>query len=135
MNLSHERFVRILASLKPDDVCVDNRVHPRVALRSTVFVAPCQDGKTGPAFAVRLVDVSSGGAAFTALKPVAAGSQFVVDFPEAAPGGQEESSLRVLARVVHCRPAGEHQFHLGLQYVRLWTAESPSLDAARVSQQ
>ena len=136
MNLSHERFVRVLASLKPDEgVSVDNRRHPRVALRSTVLMAPYFDGRAGAAFSVRLQDVSSGGAAVHTLRSVPCGSEFILDLPEqTAPDGTTQSApLRILCRVAHCRRVGPHQFQLGLEFAELWTAPAPTLDAARAA--
>lgn len=136
MNLSQERFVRVLASLKPDDgVAVDNRRSPRVALRSTVLMAPYFDGRPGAAFTVRLQDVSSGGAAVHALRAVPCGSEFILDLPEqsATEAGAQVAPLRILCRVAHCRRVGQHQFQLGLEFSELWTAPAPSLDAARAA--
>lgn len=135
MNLSQERFVRVLASLKPDDgVAVDNRRSPRVAMRSTVLMAPHFDGRPGAAFSVRLQDVSSGGAAVHALRAVPCGSEFILDLPEQSnENGKQAASLRILCRVAHCRRIGQHQFQLGLEFSELWTAPAPSLDAARAA--
>ena len=41
--------------------------------------------------------------------------------------------LRILVRVAHCKQVAEHQYLAGLQFVRLWTAPAPSLDAARAA--
>ena len=135
MNLSQERFVRVLASLKPDDgVAIDNRRSPRVAMRSTVLMAPYFDGRAGAAFTVRLQDVSSGGAAVHTLRSVTCGSEFILDLPEQSTNDAgQPAPLRILCRVVHCQRMGPHQFQLGLEFSELWTAPAPTLDAARAA--
>jgi hypothetical protein len=135
VNLSHERFVRVLASLKTDDgVATENRQHPRVPLRSTVLMAPCDNGQVGPALAVRLQDVSSGGASLHVFHPMASGQQFVIELPENQTDNEEAPAvLRILVRVAHCKQVAEHQYLAGLQFVRVWTAPAPSLDAARAA--
>jgi hypothetical protein len=135
MNLSHERFIRVLASLKTDDgVAIENRHHPRVPLRSSILMAPCDNGQLGPALTVRLQDVSSGGASLHAFHPMTVGQQFVIELPENNTDAEESPAmLRILVRVAHCKQIAEHQYLAGLQFVRLWTAPAPSLDAARAA--
>lgn len=147
MNLSNERFVRILSSLSPDaGPDTDSRRHPRVALRTSVLLAPCVEGTTlgttlGPAYVVKLSDVSCGGVSLTHFTALPNGSQFVIDLPEPSDeaDGQRRgarsrvSCLRILCRVVHCRTANEHQYQVGAQFVRVWTAPAPSLDMARAA--
>lgn len=153
MNLSNERFVRILSSLKPEaGVETDARRHPRVALRTSVLLAPCAEGTAltptlGPAYVVRLHDVSCGGLSLSHFSALPVGSQFVIDLPEPAEDEEADEKvtpvnrrsrarvtcLRILCRVVHCRSSNEHHHVLGAQFVRLWTAPAPSLDMARAA--
>ena len=136
MNLSHERFVRVLACLKVDDgVAIDNRHHPRVPLRSTVLIAPFHNGDLGQALAVRLHDVSSGGASLHTFQHMPSGQQFVIELPETPENVAEGQppAFRILARIVHCKQVTEHQYLAGLQFIRVWTAPAPSLDTARAA--
>ena len=144
MNLSHERFLAVLASLKGTDaVTPEQRNVPRVGLRASVMIAPCPDARLldgrcvdpagkdvdpGPAFSVRVQDLSSGGIALQHFNALAKGSLFVLDLPTGSEDGRA-ASIRILARVLHCRTTAEHRYLLGTQFVRLWTSPASSLDA------
>jgi hypothetical protein len=144
MNLSHERFLAVLASLKASDgVTSEQRNDPRVGLRASVMIAPCPDARLldgrcvdstgkdvepGPAFSIRVQDLSSGGIAFQHFNALAKGKLFVLDLPTGPEDGRIVS-VRILARVLHCRTTAEHRYLIGAQFVRLWTTPAPSLDA------
>ena len=143
MNLSHEKFLDVLASLKMlDQIPTDQRNHPRIPLRASVLVAILPDGKIvdqncidsngheaqlGQAYSVRVVDLSSGGVAFNHFHALPKGKPFVLDLP--GKDGKSESGARLLCRVQHCRMTAENRFQIGAQFVRLWTTPSPVLDA------
>jgi hypothetical protein len=133
MNLSSERFVRLLASLRPEDSVTSEQRHaPRADVRASVLLAPCEGKGVGPACAVRLLNISGSGAALQSVIAIPRGTQFVVDLPDfhENEGTPEDSQrLRILCKAVHCRPNGS-QFTIGAQFVRLWTAPAPTLDTA-----
>ena len=140
MNLSLDRLLGVIASLKSDGVDPEQRRQPRVGVRAAVLIAPCDDGEPGPAYVVRINDISAGGVALQHYRDLPKGKQFIIDLPERGTdvaaigtGTTAPRSLRVLCRVVHCRMAAEHQYVIGAQFVRLWTHPAPSLDAARAS--
>ena len=134
MNLSLDRLLGVIASLKSDGVDPEQRRQPRVGVRAAVLISPCEDGEPGPAYVVRIQDISAGGVALQHYRDLPKGKQFIIDLPERPPEGTTSPrSLRVLCRVVHCRMAAEHQFVIGAQFVRLWTNPAPSLDAARAT--
>ena len=141
MNLSHERFLRVLASLKAHDaITPEQRRNPRVGLQASVLIAPCDDDgcvesrsretAPGPAYSVRVRDLGSGGISFQHYHALPKGKPFILDLPERGEDG-EPASVRLLCRVQHCRLTAEHQFVIGAQFIRLWTAPAASLDAAR----
>jgi hypothetical protein len=136
MNLSSERFVRLLASLRPEDgVTSDQRQQPRATVRASVLLAPYEQ-KTGlgSAYAVRLLNLSGSGAALQTVTPMIVGKQFVLDLPDnhtdESEAQDDSQRMRVLCKVVHCRSAGATQFQIGAQFLRLWTAPAPTLDTA-----
>jgi hypothetical protein len=148
MKLSHERLLEVVASLDTDlAATTEQRIDPRLVLHATVFIAPCVGGRLvngrcvdaagadlqpGPAFAVRVQDISSGGAAFQHFDPLPKNSLFVLELPtgnhDAAPG-----TLRLLCRVLHSRVTAEHRFVIGSQFIRIWTAPVATLEAMRLS--
>jgi hypothetical protein len=148
MKLSHERLLEVVASLDTDlAATTEQRLDPRLVLHATVFIAPCPGGRLvngrcvdstgadlqpGAAFAVRVQDLSAGGAAFQHFDPLPKNSLFVLDLP-AASHDDAPSSLRVLCRVLHSRVTAEHRFVIGSQFIRIWTAPVPSLEAMRLS--
>jgi hypothetical protein len=139
VKLSHERFVGLLASLKSrDGIETEQRRRPRVGLRASVLVAPLEEsGEPGATYAVKVQDLSAEGVSFQHFRGLRKGQQFVIDVPESEDGPTEAQEaggrLRILCRVIHCRSAGEHQFVVGAQFVRLWTTPAPTLDAARAA--
>ena len=134
MNLSHEHFLEILGSLKgPDTASRDQRTDPRVGMRAALAIAPICDGKDaepGPAFGVRLQDVSEGGVAFHHHNALLRGKLFVLDLPVA---GNASGGVRILCRVQHCKMVGDHQFFIGAEFVQPWTAPAPTLDQVRAA--
>ena len=145
MNLSHEKFLDILALLKlTDSVAADQRIQPRVPMRASVMVAAFPDGKIvdqncvdpsgndaqlGQAYSVRVVDLSSGGVAFNHFHALPKGKPFLLDLP--AKNANPDSGVRLLCRVQHCRMTAENRFQIGAQFVRIWNAPAPVLDAAQ----
>jgi hypothetical protein len=136
MNLSSDRFVRLLASLRPEgSVTSDQRQQPRAPVRASVLMAPYEP-KTGlgTAYSVRLLNLSGSGAALQTVTPMIVGKQFVLDLPDNHAEDRENQDdtqrMRVLCKVVHCRTAGATQFQIGAQFLRLWTAPAPTLDNA-----
>ena len=145
MNLSHDRFLEVLSSLKATDgISSEQRDDPRVSLRASVLIAPCSDARIvegrcvdsqgkdaepGAAFAVRVQDISSGGVAVQHFNAFPKGKLFVLDLPT---HGQPGSGVRILCRVMHCRMTAEHSFLIGAQFARIWTAPAPSLDAVQL---
>ena len=134
MNLSSERFVRLLASLRPEDgVTSDQRRAPRAEVRASVLLAPCETKGLGSACVVRLLNISGTDCPrLQSVIAIAPGKQFVVDLPDfhENEGTPDDSQrLRILCKVVHCRPNGT-QFMIGAQFLRLWTAPAPTLDTA-----
>ena len=148
MNLSHERFLAVLASLKgTDGVTSEQRNVPRVGLRASAMIAPCPDARLidgrcldftgkdvepGPAFSVRVQDLSSGGISLQHFNALAKGKLFVVELPTGQEDGRA-ASVRILARVLHCRMTAEHCYLIGAQFVRLWTLPVPTLDAVQAA--
>ncbi len=146
MNLSHDRFLEVLSSLKAGDgISTDQRDSPRVALRASVIIAPClgakivdgrcldsqgKDAEPGPAFSVRVQDLSSGGVALQHFNAFPKGKLFVLDLPTR---GQAGPGVRILCRAMHCRMTAEHSFLIGAQFVRIWTAPAPTLDAVQLA--
>ena len=150
MKLSHERFFQVIASLQSGQgnggvsVEREQRRQPRVGMRASVLVAPLDDGGAmGASYAVRLADLSSAGVSFQHFRGLRRGSEFILDLPEVSspedapePTGFSEpsqSAARILCRVIHTRSAGEHQYVIGAQFVRLWTTPVPTLDSARAA--
>jgi PilZ domain len=137
MILSSDRFVRLLASLlRPGTGSPsEQRRHPRVNIRTSAFFAP-YDTQTGvgPAYSVRLLNLSASGVGVQSVTQMELGTQFVIDMPDSHPVDTEipddTQRLRVLCKVVHCRTAGSTQFVIGAQFLRLWTAPAPTLDSA-----
>ena len=148
MNLSNERFLKVIASLDGiEAVDSEQRGNPRVSLRASVRIAPFDgarliearcldalglDAEPGPAYAVRVQDICAQGVAIQHHRSLLKGSPFVLDLPERADAGgtHEVSRMRVLCRVLHSRMTAEHRFSIGAQFVRLWTAPAPTLDVA-----
>ncbi len=146
MNLSHDRFLEVLSSLKTTDgISTDQRDNPRVALRASVMIAPCpgaklvdgkcvdahgKDAEPGPAFSVRVQDLSSGGVALQHFNAFPKGRLFVLDLPTR---GQAVAGVRILCRAMHCRMTAEHSFLIGAQFVRIWSAPAPTLDAVQLA--
>jgi hypothetical protein len=135
MNLSSERFVRLLASLQPEgSVTSDQRQQPRAAVRASVLMAIYDQNALGAAYTVRLLNLSGSGAALQTVTPMIVGKQFVLDLPDNHTADRENQDdtqrMRVLCKVVHCRTAGATQFQIGAQFLRLWTAPAPTLDTA-----
>ena len=136
MKLSHDRFLKLFAALNAasDGVEVEQRGEARVGVRASVLVAPLEeDGRIGGTYSVKLSDLSSEGVSFRHHRSLQKGSQFVLDLPDAKTGEDGASTVRVLCRVIHVRSAGAQQFTVGAQFVRLWTAAAPELDAARAA--
>jgi hypothetical protein len=148
MNFSHETFLDVLAALKgADAVAAEQRHHPRVGLRALVTIAPFPEGRVvdersldphgnnaepGPAFAVRMHDMSSGGVALQHHHALPKGKPFVLDLPVRGQAGKTETT-RILCRVMHSRVTAEHQFLIGAEFVRIWTSPAPSLDIVRAA--
>jgi hypothetical protein len=140
MVLSHERFLKVLALLRDGDATeTEQRRHPRVSVRALVLIAPCVEEPTplrepelGGAYTVRVQDLSCEGVGVQHFHPLAKGKSFVLDLPERGEGG-EMGSVRILCRVTHCRTTNQHHYQIGAQFVRLWTAAAPSLEAARAA--
>jgi len=136
MNLSSERFVRLLASLRPEgSVTSDQRQQPRAAVRASVLLAPYEPQTgLGAACSVRLLNLSGSGAALQTVTPIVVGKQFVLDLPDnhtdQSEAQDDSQRMRVLCKVIHCRPAGAAQFQIGAQFLRLWTAPDTALAAA-----
>jgi hypothetical protein len=135
MNLSSERFVRLLASLRPEgSVTSDQRQQPRAAVRASVLLAIYDQNALGAAYTVRLLNLSGSGAALQTVAPMIVGKQFVLDLPDNHTEDRENQDdtqrMRVLCKVVHCRTAGATQFQIGAEFLRLWTAPAPTLDTA-----
>src|SRR5260370_1434150 len=135
MNLSQERLLGVIASLKSDGVDPEQRRQPRIGVRAAVLIAPCEDGEPGPAYVVRIQDISAGGVALQHYRDLPKGKQFIIDLPEryADADPTKITSLRLLCRVVHCRMAAEHQFVIVAQFVRVWMGGAASLDSARAA--
>jgi hypothetical protein len=133
VELSHDRLLKLIAALNAaaDGVEVEQRGEARVGVRASVLVAPLEEGgRMGGTYSVKLSDLSSEGVSFRHHRGLPRGSQFVLDLPEAT---DEPATVRVLCRVIHARSAGAQQFTIGAQFVRLWTAAAPELDAARAA--
>lgn len=145
MNLSHDRFLNVIGSLVGTDALeAEQRGAPRVSLRAQVNIAPLDDARfidgkclridgsepePGPAYAVRIQDLSEGGIALLHHHALPKGKPFILDLPETDAKGREVRT-RLLCRVMHSRVTAEHQHLIGAKFVRVWTAAAPTLDAA-----
>src|SRR5436305_14637710 len=111
MILSHERFLAVLSSLRETDAVVEpeQRKEARLAVRSSVLIAPCAYARTagpdpepGAAYAVRVHDLSPRGIAVQHFQSFAKGAAFVLELPERGQGG-DVTHVRIFCRVTHCR--------------------------------
>jgi hypothetical protein len=149
-DLSLERLLAIIASLRSEGALEPNqRQQPRVmiggggAMHLKVLIAPVagtrrvpsgdNPNEPGPAYAVRVQDLSIGGIAFAHHLPLARGDTFVLDLPQRNPDGQATTAARVLCRVSHCRQTADHQFVIGAQFERPWNGPAASLETARAA--
>jgi c-di-GMP-binding flagellar brake protein YcgR len=76
----------------------------------TRVVAPQRPDE--PGIAARIRDISRGGAKLLVTRPFEPGAMLTVVLPSSS----GETSLSVLACVVHCGPAGEGEWHLGCSF-------------------
>ena len=145
MNLTHERFLKVIGSLVGTDALEsEQRGAPRVSLRAQVMIAPLDDARfidgkclridgsepePGPAYAVRIQDLSEGGIALLHFHGLPKGKPFILELPEKQDAGRIVRT-RMLCRVMHSRVTAEHQHLIGAKFVRAWTNAAPTLDAA-----
>ncbi len=89
----------------------DRRVWVRFAADlETRVVAPSKPNE--PSFSARIRDISRGGAKLLSTRECETGSLLTVVLPSA----DGKATLEVLACVVHCRPAGAGEWHLGCSF-------------------
>ena len=149
--LSLERLLAIIASLRSEGALEPNqRQQPRVSVQAPMFprvlIAPVPPAagtlrvpsagnpdEPGPAYAVRVQDLSVSGIAFAHHLPLSRDDAFVLDLPQRDADGRAITAARVLCRVAYCRTNAEHQYVIGAQFERPWTAPAASLAAARAA--
>ena len=96
---------------------------PRVPTSKRVTIFPAQDGAAGSGVAAEVCDLSAGGIGLVCGQALKQGAFFEVSLRHPKTGQPKaeaaETLIRLLYRVVRCRPCGEQKFRLGAELSRI----------------
>jgi hypothetical protein len=114
MQLSAKHFTEIVKRLDAADpkfTSNDKRRARRVELRSRVTIIPYVDGHARDGVGVELRDISTRGIRFLHSQPMAHGTQFVLELPQAS-----GEPMTILCTVAHSEPTSEGPFSTGAEF-------------------
>jgi hypothetical protein len=121
MHLSAEQYKEIIKSLKShgwERHNSEQRIRPRVGLRSQLAIRPRSSGVASPrALQVWLRNLSRSGIGIVHSQGLDEGTEFVAEFP-----GYNHRNLSVLYSVAHCKPLSKALFGIGAKFKGLLAA-------------